>query len=144
MKKLLKPASIAFYLLMFVLFFIVGVYVPILIGAGKNQMLAGGAIILGWGVMFAGIAFIASFFIVYYVPHKIIVKLNWLFLILLAISYGITHLRYLQRNKKRQQEQRETGQPQKKPTQPILYQTTGINGTTMSVTSTAEATNNPN
>jgi len=104
MKKLLKPASFAFYFLMLLVFFIVGIYVAKLIGAGKNQMLAGGAIVLGWGVMFAGGALLVSFFIVRYVSHKIIVRLNWILLVAIGILYGITHYQYLQREKQKEED----------------------------------------
>jgi len=99
MQKYFKLANIAFYILMFIVFFFVGVYVAGILGAGKNQMLAGGAIVLGWGVLFAGIAFIVSFFIVHYIEHPVIVRLNWILLVLLLILYGITHYRYIERQK---------------------------------------------
>ena len=102
MQKLLKPASIAFYFLILFVFFFVGMYVAGMLGAGKNQMLAGGAIVLGWGVMFAGLAFVASFFIARFTPHHIIVRLNWILLALLILAYGITHYRYLERQKEKE------------------------------------------
>ncbi len=100
MKKLLKPASILFYLLCLPVFFIIGVYFAGLIDAGEGQGLAGGAIVLGWGVLFAGIAFIASFFVVYHIPHKKVILMNWILFILLLIGYGITHYRFKMREKK--------------------------------------------
>lgn len=108
MKKLLKPSNIAFYFLMFFVFFFVGIYMAGIVGAGKNQMLAGGAIVLGWGVMFAVIAFLASFFIALNTPHKTIVRLNWILLILLVVAYGITHFRYLERQKDKEKEELNT------------------------------------
>ena len=104
MKKLLKPASFGFYFLMLFVFFFIGIYVAGFVGAGKNQMLAGGAIVLGWGVMFAGIAFVASFIIARYAPHRNIVRLNWLLLIVLGSLYGITHYRYVQKQKLKQED----------------------------------------
>ncbi|MGB1309404.1 MAG: hypothetical protein ACPG6B_10870 [Oceanihabitans sp.] len=101
MNKGFKPASIAFYVLMFIVFFFIGIYVAKFMDAGKNQMLAGGAIVLGWGVLFAGIALIASIFIAYYLQLKKIIKLNWALLILLLILYGITHYNYLERKKEK-------------------------------------------
>jgi len=99
MKKLLKPASIAFYFLFAIIFFFFGMYLAKFTGAAKGQGLAGGAIVFGWGVMFGGIAFIASFFIVRYVLHKWVVRLNWLLLIIVAVSYGLIHYNYLEREK---------------------------------------------
>ncbi len=100
MKKLLKPASIVFYILTALVFFLLGLFFAGAIEAGKNQGLAGGAIVLGYGVLFGGLAFISSFIIAYHVVHKWIVRLNWILLLLLGIGYGITHYRYLQRNQK--------------------------------------------
>ena len=99
MKNFFKPARIAFYILMLLTFFMAGLYFAALIGAGKGQGLAGGAIVLGYGLLFGGIAFIVSFFIAYQVKHKLIVRFNWILLLLLAIAYGITHYRYLERQK---------------------------------------------
>jgi len=112
MKKLLKPANIAFYFLMLFFFFMVGMYVAGLLEVGKNQGLAGGAIVLGWGVLFAAIAFVSSFFIAHIVTHKKIVRLNWLLLFLLIIVYAITHYRYLERQKSKEK----TEQPLKSKT----------------------------
>ena len=103
MIKLLKPANIAFYFLMPVFFFFVGIYAALLVGAGKNQMLAGGAIVLCWGIIFSAAAFICSLFIAHYTRNIIIVRLDWILLILLIILYGITHSRYLERRKEQRQ-----------------------------------------
>lgn len=100
MKKLIKPASLLFYLLSFLVFFVVGMYVAGAVGAGKNQGLAGGAIVLGWGILFAGIAFLLSIVAAYKIPHKTIVTANWVLFVLLALGYGITHYRYATRKKK--------------------------------------------
>ena len=62
MKNFFKPARLAFYLLMLVGFFFLGLYFAALIDAGKGQGLAGGAIVLGYGILFGGVAFLASFF----------------------------------------------------------------------------------
>ena len=104
MKRFFKLANLAFYFLMLIVFFFIGIYVAGFVGAGKNQMLAGGAIVVGWGVMFAFVAFISSFFIAYFVEHKYIVRLNWVLLVLLIMLYGITHLRYLERQKEKERE----------------------------------------
>ena len=102
MKKLLKPASIAFYFLFAIVFFFFGMYLAKVTGAAKGQGLAGGAIVLGWGVMIGGLAFIASFFIVRYVVHKWVVRLNWLLLLIVATAYGITHYNYVERKKEKE------------------------------------------
>lgn len=99
MKKIFKPASLLFSFLAVLVLFIVGIYFAGLIDAGRNQGLAGGAIVLGWGVLFAGAALFISFFATYKLAHKKVVLGNWILLLLLLISYGITHYRYNQRQK---------------------------------------------
>lgn len=106
MKNFFKPARLGFYFLMLVAFFIIGLYFAGLIDAGKGQGLAGGAIVLGYGIMFGVIACIASFFIAHYAPHKFIVYANIVLLAVVLIAYGITHYRYIQRqNAKEESEQ---------------------------------------
>ncbi len=97
MKAFFKPARIAFYVLMFVTFFFAGLYIAWLTDAGKYQGLAAGAIVLGWGVMFGGIALISSFFLAAIIPHRLLVRINWVILGLIIIFYGITHYRYIRR-----------------------------------------------
>ncbi len=127
MKKGFKPASIAFYFLMLIVFFIIGIYIAGFVGAGKNQMLAGGAIVVGWGVLFAAIAFFASFFIVYYTQHRNIVRLNWILLVLLVILYGITQYRYIERQKEKKNEEVRKEQPQKKTTESVPVEPSSMN-----------------
>lgn len=99
MKKLFKPACLLFSLLSLVVFFLIGMFYAGWIDAGKGQGLAGGAIVLGWGVVFALVAFVASFFITYHLVHKKIIVLNWVLFALLLAGYGISHYRYVQRQK---------------------------------------------
>jgi hypothetical protein len=107
MKKLLKPACIGFYILMLLFFFVVGLYFAAAIDAGKGQGLAGGAIVLGYGVLFAGIAFVGSFFIAYFLDLKIIKIINWVLLILLLASWSYTYYQFQQRDKIQEEERRE-------------------------------------
>ncbi|RMA58806.1 hypothetical protein [Ulvibacter antarcticus] len=117
MKKLLKPACIGFYILMLLAFFIAGLFFAGWIDAGKNQGLAGGAIVVGYGVMFGGIAFIASFFIAYYLQIKTLVKLNWLLIVLILVTYGYKHYEFTQRDKKQDERNDQIRQSPKTPTQ---------------------------
>lgn len=87
MKKLLTLRNIAFYLLMFVFFTVIGILFAKLIEAGKDQMLAGGAIVLGYGIMFGGVAFLTAPFIAYRIEAKLIKRLNWGMLIVLLVGY---------------------------------------------------------
>ena len=97
MKKLLKPACFAFYFLMLLVFFILGMYVASWMEVGKNQGLAAAAIAMGWGISFGFIAFVVSIFLAWFLAPKIIARLNIVLLILLISVYSITHYRYLQR-----------------------------------------------
>ena len=103
MSKFFRLASIGFYFLNVLLFFVVGLYAAKLTGAGKNQMLAGGAIVLMWGVMFAGLAFIASIFIVRFASLKTIKTTNWILLILVVFIYGYGYYRLSTRDQHRQE-----------------------------------------
>jgi hypothetical protein len=116
MKKLFKPAGILLNLLSLAVFFIIGMYFAGLIEAGKNQGLAGGAIVLGWGILFAGAAFILSFFVSFHVAHKKIVRINWILFVLLLIGYGITHYRFIQRDKLQQEKSKQFKPAPTKPT----------------------------
>lgn len=120
MKKILKPASLLFNFLSLLFFFMVGLYYAGFIEAGKNQGLAGGAIVLGWGVLFGGIAFIASFFGTRYLPHKIIVWGNTIFGVLILITYGIKFFEYQQKKSETYKNQEPHEQIEKKPTAPAM------------------------
>lgn len=86
MKKLFKPACLLFNILMLITFFFVGITYASIIEAGKGQMLASGAIVLGYALVSATVAFIVSFFITYRLKHKLIVNLN-IVLALLIIAF---------------------------------------------------------
>lgn len=117
MKKTIKPASLLFSFLSVLVFFIVGIYFAGLIEAGKQQGLAGGAIVLGWGVLFAGIALVISFILTYKVEHRKIVIGNWILLVMLLIGYGITHYRYKQRQKLKEEKDKQLKEKPTTPTQ---------------------------
>ncbi|SHM36407.1 hypothetical protein SAMN04488057_101215 [Cyclobacterium lianum] len=99
MKKLFKPASLLFNLLCLLVFFLTGIFYAGWIGAGEGQGLAAGAIVLSWGVTFALVAFLGSFFLTYHLVHKKIIVVNWIFFALLLLAYGISHYRYVNRTK---------------------------------------------
>ncbi len=101
MNKSLKPASFLLYLLMPLVFFLVGVYAAIWSGASANQMLASAAIVLGWGFGFGIAALILSIYLARALTHRRIILINWILLIVLIIFVGITQFRY----KKRKNEQ---------------------------------------
>lgn len=116
MKKLLKPANIGFYLLMLLTCFILGLYFAGAIDAGKNQGLAGGAIVVGYGVLFAGVGFVASFFIAYYIATKVIVKLNIFLLLILLAGIGYKYFEFQQRDRIQKEESEKFKPPSTTPT----------------------------
>jgi len=121
MKSFFKPARIGFYILMLLVCFVLGLYFAAAIDAGKNQGLAGGAIVVGYGVLFGGIGFVASFFIAHYLQVKNIVKINLVLLVLLLASWGYKYYQFQQRDKLQKKEREQftpaptTPKPQTEP-----------------------------
>lgn len=97
MKKLFKPASLLFYLFMILVFFLAGVYYAGITGAAEGQGLAGGAIVLGYGVITAFFALLVSFVIAYYTPREVIVRINQVLGIIFLIFVAITAYRIMMR-----------------------------------------------
>ncbi|MGB4838353.1 MAG: hypothetical protein WBP08_05095 [Saprospiraceae bacterium] len=110
MKRLITPASILFSFLMVIVFFLLGIYVSKLVGADKNQMLAGGAIVLFYGLVSSGIAFILSLFIAYKVNQNTLINFNKALGVLFFLLVSITAYNYITREKK---EDPATGYPNK-------------------------------
>lgn len=100
MKKLIKPASFLFYFLIVFVFFFLGIYTAKLTGAGKDQMLAGGAIVLFYGLASSAMALIMALFIAYRVSHSTIVKINKIVGILFFLLVILTAYNFITRDKK--------------------------------------------
>ena len=79
MKSLIKPYSLLLYFLVIIVFFFLGVTYAGITDAGKNQGLAGGAIVLGYGVISSFFALLMAFFIAFKSSKKTIVVLNKVF-----------------------------------------------------------------
>jgi len=88
MGHFLKPYSLLLYLLASIAFFFVGLGVAGLVGAGKNQGLAGGAIVLGYGVITAFFSFIAAIILVSNSNKSLIVKCNKILTIVIITFIG--------------------------------------------------------
>lgn len=99
MHKLLKPACLLLLFLFFINFFIVGTTFAMLIDVAKDQGLAGSAIILGYGVLFGFFAVVISFFLIFFLPLKSIVKINRFFSILLLMLILVFTIQYITRKK---------------------------------------------
>ena len=117
MKKALTPSKIGFYILMLISCLLLGFFIAGFSGVGKNQGLAGGAIVLGYGVIAGAIGFIASFFIATMISKKALVRTNWVLLILILLMAGYTQYRFQERQKEKK-EQQET--PKRIPTKPAI------------------------
>lgn len=121
--QMLKPYSFLLYFLAILTFFFVGLTYAGIIEAGKNQGLAGGAIVLGYGVMGAFFGFIAALFVANRTNRKIIFRLNIILAICIVGFYAFYHLKYLERQKAKALEKQNIEKPkepkQKTPTKPV-------------------------
>ena len=101
MKKFIKTASLLFCFLSFIIFFLIGALFAGITNAAEGQGLAGGAIVLGYGVIFAFVAFLFSLIAVYILSLKSIIKINWyLFLIILIFIGALVLRRMIQKSNK--------------------------------------------
>lgn len=82
--KMVRPYSFLMYILAILVGFFVGVMYAGWIDAGKDQMLAAGAILVGYGVVGAFISFVASLALVYWSGRRTIIGLNGILALLLA------------------------------------------------------------
>ena len=120
MKKALKGSSFLFYLLAFVLFFILGGLFSVYLGAGKNQGLAGGAIVLGYALMYAVGAVIVAIILASILKTKTVVNANIVLFIIVILFIIIGYLRHLEKeaNKIPARQEQYTPKPAA-PAQPI-------------------------
>ncbi len=115
--RMLKPYSFLLYLLAFITFFFVGLSYAGIVEAGKNQGLAGGAIVVGYGVISAVIGLIIALFVSYKASRKFIFSLNVILALCIVGFYAYFHIRFLETQKDKEQENQEIQQP-KQPTAP--------------------------
>jgi mannose/fructose/N-acetylgalactosamine-specific phosphotransferase system component IID len=106
-KQMIKPYSLLLYLLAFLFFFFIGLSYAGLIEAGKGQMLAGGAIVLGYGVMGAFIGFCISLAVAYKADRKWIIRLNAIMAVGLVAFWAFYAIRFQQRKEEREQQNNE-------------------------------------
>lgn len=84
--------------------FLIGVLLVGITGAAKNQGLAGGAIVLGYGIIGAGIGLILSLILVSKLDGKIIVRANWVLVVALIGAFFYLQHNYTKRQELKQQE----------------------------------------
>ena len=109
--SMLKPYSLLMYFLAVLVFFFIGVTYAGLIDAGKNQMLAGAAIVLGYGVMVSISGLIIALFVAYKSSRKTIFRINLILTLLIVLFVGYFTVKYNERQSQKLKE--ETEQPEK-------------------------------
>ena len=79
--------NIVFFVLLFIAGFFTGILVAILVDAGKDQMLAGGAIVLGYGLVGAFIGILLAIFVlIKYRKKALLIKKVNVALLILALG----------------------------------------------------------
>ncbi|UZD23301.1 hypothetical protein [Algoriphagus halophytocola] len=102
MNKFIKPSSFAFYLLLFLLSFILGAAGAGIAGAAENQGLAGGAIVLGYGLMTALGGVVLALIIISKTEVERIKKANWILLGILLCIFAMLSYKSYTREKSKQ------------------------------------------
>jgi hypothetical protein len=113
MKKIFKPASLLLYALTIIVFFVGGFLIAALTGAGENQGLAGGAIVLFYGLVTAFAALIISIFAAYILKEKAVILLNKILIAICFVIAGYVAYKQITGDKKEPPEQKQI------PTKPV-------------------------
>jgi glucan phosphoethanolaminetransferase (alkaline phosphatase superfamily) len=92
-KKLFRLSALLFDLLLTLNFFVFGLFFAKWIEAGKNQGLAGGAIVMGYGVLFAAIALVIAIMVGYWLTTKTLGYLNIISALVFFTFIGFFSLR---------------------------------------------------
>ncbi|MBD0852097.1 hypothetical protein HPE63_15550 [Maribacter arenosus] len=114
---MLKLYSLLLYPLTLIAFFFVGISYAGLVEAGKNQGLAGGAIVFGYGIMAAVIGLVIALFVAYKTNRKTIFWLNIILTVGIVVFYVFYHIKFLERQKVKTLEKQNIEQPTQ-PTEP--------------------------
>ncbi|WP_188315202.1 hypothetical protein [Maribacter arenosus] len=115
--RMLKLYSLLLYPLTLIAFFFVGISYAGLVEAGKNQGLAGGAIVFGYGIMAAVIGLVIALFVAYKTNRKTIFWLNIILTVGIVVFYVFYHIKFLERQKVKTLEKQNIEQPTQ-PTEP--------------------------
>lgn len=119
MRDLFKPLNLLFYMLSFIVFLFSGMILASVIGAAKDQGLAAGAIVLGYGVFSGFIALIAAIIVAKLTNRKVVVTLVKIFSILFLLLTAFFIFRY--KNLKSQSDPDNQGQKTKPVTQAAIF-----------------------
>ncbi|MFD1614305.1 hypothetical protein ACFR98_04305 [Gelatiniphilus marinus] len=102
------------YFLAIIAFFFLGLVYAGITEAAKGQMLAGGAIVFGYGVIGAFIGLCLAIIFAYNLKRHLIIKINVLLVLIIAASVAYFTIKYQQRQKEKEQhkiEQQKTKRP---------------------------------
>lgn len=99
--SMLKPYSFFMYFLALIAFFFLGLIYAGITDAGKGQMLAGGAIVFGYGVIGAFIGLCLSLFLAHYLKRSLIIKINGLLALIIVASFGYFTIKYQKRQREK-------------------------------------------
>ncbi len=99
MNKLFKPVSLLMYLLVVLVFFIAGMTIAGISGVAEGAGLAGGAIVLFYGLIAAILAFILALFVAHKTQIETIIKINKIFGILFFLAACLFVYRVITLNK---------------------------------------------
>ena len=114
-----KPRSFLLYVLAILATFFAGLFVAGLLEAGKHQGLAGGAIVLGYGVVAAGIGLIASLLIAWKANRNTVVRLNGILAILILASFVYFQIKYREQKENQIPESESIERPTSPSAEPI-------------------------
>lgn len=113
-----KPYSLLMYFLSIITFFFLGLIYASITEAGKGQMLAGGTIVLGYGVIGAFIGLFLSILTAIKSKRNLIIKIN-VFLALIIIALFTTYFS-LKHQRKQQKKLKDELPKREQPTTPAL------------------------
>jgi len=109
-----KAYSLLFYFLAGITSFFIGLSYAAIVDVGKGQMLAGGAIVLGYGVIAGCIGFLLSLFVVYKSQRKNIIRWNIILACCIAALYMYFYLEYKKRQNDQDFDNHRLEQPERK------------------------------
>lgn len=115
-----KPYSFLMYFLVIIVSFFIGVTYAGIVDAGKGQMLAGGAIVFGYGVIGSFIGLCISIFITFKANRNFIIKFNIFLAIVIASFFTYYTIKYQRRQKEKLEQElpRQERSLKQKPTIP--------------------------
>ncbi len=111
--QLVKPYSFLMYVLAIIAFFFLSIVYAGITEAAKGQMLAGGAIVLGYGVIGAFIGLCLSLFTAFKAKRGLIIKINALLSLIIIASFTYFTVTYQKRQKEKEEQKIEQTKPKK-------------------------------